>query len=146
MIATEPRPCTANVDLAEAPCVARGTLVANLDLDSLLNDSEARTILAFPGTMFVGEPRKSPPERNRTHNDAMTESADSNVRIVRPDQARELLALRRSALEHASMSSATRDILSAIAKIVGTKVAIVDRDGGGTWNVRAESAVPSPLT
>src|SRR5438132_12364466 len=71
-------------------------------------------------------------------NDAVMEQTRSNVRILLPDQARELVQLHRSALERVSISAAPHHVLSAIGNIVGTKVAVVGQ-ADGKWTVRAES-------
>jgi hypothetical protein len=73
----------------------------------------------------------------------MTEPARSNVRILLPEQTRELRDLRGGAPEGASISDAPHEIVRTIAEIVGTKAALVGRDNG-TWTVVAESAGAPP--
>ncbi|HEX3704362.1 MAG TPA: sensor domain-containing diguanylate cyclase [Vicinamibacterales bacterium] len=72
----------------------------------------------------------------------MSEPARSNVRILLPEQTRELVDLHVSA--PSSISDEPQRVVLAISEIVGTKTALVGRENG-TWTILAESAAADDL-
>ncbi len=68
----------------------------------------------------------------------MTEPARSNVRILLPEQTRELLDLHVGAPERSAIADAPHLVVQAIADIVGTKAALVCREDG-KWTMLSES-------
>jgi len=74
----------------------------------------------------------------------MTDAGRSNVRILLPEQTRELLDLHAGAPERASITDAPHLVVESLADIVGTKVALASREAG-QWTMAAESSgEPAP--
>src|SRR5437763_14263723 len=87
------------------------------------------------GVLSVADSRKSF-RRATCVPGPMSEPAGSSVRILLPEQIRELRAI--SAGARCLIGEAPHQIVGAIAEIVGAKVALVGKEGGA-WTVRAES-------
>src|SRR5437868_9398935 len=68
----------------------------------------------------------------------MSESAHSNIRILAPEQAHELLGVHVRIPEDVWATGAPNAIVSAVAGILGVKVALVGRDEW-TWSVLSEA-------
>jgi diguanylate cyclase (GGDEF)-like protein len=74
----------------------------------------------------------------------MNPSGPSNVRILVPEQLTELLELPARVAEFASPMAAPRETIRRIAEIVGTKVALISREGS-TWTQVVEEGEGPPL-
>lgn len=74
----------------------------------------------------------------------MAERADSNIRVVGPEQARALLDLRRRLKAGAVGADAPHRAIADIAEVIGAKVALVIRSGGA-WVAWTESSAQPPL-